>query len=397
MEKVLIFFGTRPEAIKLAPVIEALRASARFNVRVCSTGQHDEMLQQVVDFFALPIHVALDVMEPNQQLSALTAKLLAKIDPLLLSERPDYVMVQGDTTTTFAASLAAFYRRMKVLHVEAGLRTFDKLSPFPEEMNRVMATRLADFHYAPTEHARGDLLAEGIEADRILVTGNTVIDALLWGLKRIEKVPPPGVAALGLDQIRNFILVTAHRRENHGQRLADICLAIKKLAEDADIPVVFPVHLNPNVQADVYRILGNHPLVHLTPPVAYPEFLWLLKHSRLILTDSGGVQEEAPSLGKPVLLLRDTTERPEGVEAGTVLKVGSNPTMIYAEGMRLLRDKAAYDAMATKSNPYGDGLASKRILKSMLAFGNGAGEPRAGSAAEQAEERSVGAGFPRTG
>lgn len=366
MENVLLFFGTRPEAIKLAPVIKALRESEHFHVRVCSTGQHDEMLRQVVDFFDLPIHVALDVMEPNQQLAGLTARLLVRIDELLRGEQPDWVVVQGDTTTTFAASLAAFYRKVRVLHVEAGLRTFEKLSPFPEEMNRVMASRLADFHFAPTEHARRDLLAEGIQRDRIRVTGNTVIDALLWGLERIEKTVPKGVTSLRLDRLSDFILVTAHRRENHGQRLRDICLAIRKISEDAAVPVVFPVHLNPNVQKDAYNLLGNHPLIHLTPPLAYPDFLWLLKNSRLILTDSGGVQEEAPSLGKPVLLLRDTTERPEGVEAGTVLKVGSDPAVIYAEAMRLLGNTDAYDAMASISNPYGDGQASNRILESML-------------------------------
>jgi UDP-N-acetylglucosamine 2-epimerase (non-hydrolysing) len=366
MEKVAIVFGTRPEAIKLAPVIHALRASGRFDVFVCATGQHDEMLQQVVEFFDLPVHAALEVMQPNQQLSELTARLLVGIDELLRKERPDCVMVQGDTTTTFAASLAAFYRRVTVLHVEAGLRTFNKRSPFPEETNRVMATRLADFHYAPTDNARRDLLAEGIARESVLVTGNTVIDALHLGLERIDSAVPAGIVRLRLDELKNFVLVTAHRRENHGQRLKNICLALRRLTEDAGVHAIFPVHLNPNVQKDAYDILGDHPLVHLTPPVAYPEFLWLMKNARLILTDSGGVQEEAPSLGKPVLLLRDTTERPEGVEAGTVLKVGSDPTAIHAESMRLLRDQSAYDAMAARSNPYGDGLASKRILYSML-------------------------------
>lgn len=362
----MICFGTRPEAIKLAPVIEVLRASNSFRVLVCSTGQHDEMLQHVVDFFEIPIHVALDVMEPDQQLSTLTAKLLTRLDQLIRTEQPDCVMVQGDTTTTFAASLAAFYNRKRVLHVEAGLRTFNKFSPFPEEMNRVITSRLSDFHYAPTEHARKDLLAEGVEPAKILVTGNTVIDALMMGLQRIEKGTPSGVTDLRLERLRGFILVTAHRRENHGQRMRDICNAIRKLADDAGISVVFPVHLNPNVQREVYAILGDHPLIRLTAPVAYPEFLWLLKNSRLILTDSGGVQEEAPSLGKPVLLLRDTTERPEGVEAGTVLMVGSDPQLIYAEAMNLLTNPNAYDAMAAKANPYGDGLASQRILESML-------------------------------
>ncbi len=368
MKKIIIFFGTRPEAIKLAPVIELLKENKHFNTMVCSTGQHKEMLQQVVDFFKIPVHFTLDVMEPNQQLAGLTAKLLTRINELLLNEQPDYIMVQGDTTTTFAASLAAFYNKIKVLHVEAGLRTFNKFSPFPEEINRVMTTRLTDFHYPPTEQSRINLLDEGVAADKILVTGNTVIDALFLGLKKIEDHIPAGITTLKLDKVKNFILVTMHRRENHGAGIRNICSAIKKVAEDAQVPVIVPVHLNPNVKDDVHEILGNHPLIHLTPPFAYPEFLWLLNNSYLIMTDSGGVQEEAPSLGKPVLLLRDTTERPEAMEAGTVIKVASNPDLIYKEAMNLLTNKDAYDAMAMKLNPYGDGQASMRILDSMLAM-----------------------------
>ncbi len=361
----MIFMGTRPEAIKLAPVAEALRNNRNFEVLVCSTGQHKEMLQQVVDFFKIPVHFTLDVMEPNQQLAGLTAKLLTRINELLIAERPDFIMVQGDTTTTFAASLAAFYNKIKVLHVEAGLRTFNKFSPFPEEINRVMTTRLADFHYPPTEQSRKNLLDEGIQEDKILVTGNTVIDALFLGLKKIEHSTPAGIAALGLDKVKDFILVTMHRRENHGAGIKNICNALKRVAEDANTPVILPVHLNPNVKDDVHEILGGHPLVHLTPPFAYPEFLWLLHNSRLIMTDSGGVQEEAPSLGKPVLLLRDTTERPEAMEAGTVIKVASDPELIYKEAMNLLTNQEAYDAMAMKLNPYGDGQAADRIVVSM--------------------------------
>ena len=368
MKKVIIFLGTRPEAIKLAPVVEALNDNKNFNTMVCSTGQHKEMLQQVIDFFKIPVHFTLDVMEPNQQLAGLTAKLLTRINDLLVAEKPDFIIVQGDTTTTFAASLAAFYNKVKVLHVEAGLRTFNKFSPFPEEINRVMTTRLADFHYPPTEQSKRNLLADGIPADKILVTGNTVIDALFLGLKKIENNTPAGITALGLDKVKDFILVTIHRRENHGTGIKNICNALKKVAEDTNVPVILPVHLNPNVKDDVHEILGGHPLIHLTPPFAYPEFLWLLNNSRLIMTDSGGVQEEAPSLGKPVLLLRDTTERPEAMEAGTVIMVASDPDLIYKEAMNLLTNQEAYDAMAMKLNPYGDGQAAARIVESMLSL-----------------------------
>jgi UDP-N-acetylglucosamine 2-epimerase (non-hydrolysing) len=276
--------------------------------------------------------------------------------------------VQGDTTTTFAASLAAFYNKVKVLHVEAGLRTFNKFSPFPEEINRIMTTNLSDFHYPPTEQSAQNLINEGIPAEKMLITGNTVIDALFLGLKKIENTVPAGISALGLQDFRNYILVTMHRRENHGDGIRNICTALRRLADDSGTHIIFPVHLNPNVKDVVHDLLGNHPLIHLTPPFAYPEFLWLLNNAKLILTDSGGVQEEAPSLGKPVLLLRDTTERPEALQAGTVIKVASDTELIYKEGMNLLTNQEAYDAMATRSNPYGDGLAARRILDSMLAM-----------------------------
>lgn len=365
MQKVIIFFGTRPEAIKLAPVVEALQADKKFNTIVCSTGQHKEMLQQVIDFFNIPIHITLDVMEPNQQLAGLTAKLLTKIDEVLKREKPDIVMVQGDTHTTFAASLAAFYNRITLHHVEAGLRTFDKFSPFPEEINRVITTSLADFHYPPTQRSYQNLLNERVPADKMAITGNTGIDALFLGLKKIEGTIPQGIIDHKLDGIKHYILVTMHRRENHGEGIRNISLAIKKLVDDTNVPVIFPVHLNPNVKDVVQELLGNHPLIHLTPPFAYPEFLWLMNNARLIFTDSGGVQEEAPSLGKPVLLLRDTTERPEALEAGTVLKVGSDPDLLYTEALQLLTDQVAYDAMAMRSNPYGDGKASQRIVDAM--------------------------------
>lgn len=371
MKKVIIFLGTRPEAIKLAPVVKALEGNTHFNTLVCSTGQHKEMLQQVVDFFDIPVHFSMDVMEPNQQLSGLTAKLLVKVDELLKAEQPDYIIVQGDTTTTFAASLAAFYNKVKVLHVEAGLRTFNKLSPFPEEMNRVFTTQLADFHYPPTKQSGSNLEAEGIPKEKMLITGNTVIDALFLGLKKIENTVPAGISAHELEGIKDFILVTMHRRENHGTGIRNICAAINRIVAETGVPVIFPVHLNPNVKNDVYDLLGNNPLIHLVPPFAYPEFLWLLHNSRIVLTDSGGVQEEAPSLGKPVLLLRDTTERPEAMDAGTVLKTGSDAALIYKEAIRLLTDKEAYAAMAAISNPYGDGKAAQRIVDSMVELSAG--------------------------
>ncbi len=368
MQKVMIFFGTRPEAIKLAPVVDALMKNDRFNIVVCSTGQHKEMLQQVVDFFSIPVHISLDVMEPNQQLAALTAKLLTKINEVLLLEKPDIVIVQGDTHTTFAASLAAFYNRIKLLHVEAGLRTFNKYSPFPEEINRVITSRLADFHFPPTEQAMDNLRQEGIPADKMLITGNTGIDALFLGLKKIEHAIPSGIEQFQLAHIRDYILVTMHRRENFGDGVRNICQAILQIVAESNTPVIFPVHLNPNVKEVVQEMLGGNPLIHLTPPFAYPEFLWLMNNAKLILTDSGGVQEEAPSLGKPVLLLRDTTERPEALDAGTVLKVGSDSALLFKEAMNLLTNTEAYNTMAGRSNPYGDGNAAKKIVEYMLAM-----------------------------
>lgn len=365
MKKVIVFFGTRPEAIKLAPVIETLRTSDQLQTIVCSTGQHREMLQQVIDFFQVPVHHSLEVMEPNQQLAALTAKLLVRITEVLQQEQPDMVIVQGDTTTTYTAALAAFYLKIKILHVEAGLRTHNMFYPFPEELNRVMTTRVAGYHFPPTEQSRQNLLMEGVPADRAMVTGNTVIDALFLGLKKLGSAVPAGITTNKLEHIKDFMLVTMHRRENHGDAARNICSALKRIAEDTKVPVIFPVHLNPNIRDEVHELLDGHPLIHLTQPFAYPEFIYLMSHCRLILTDSGGLQEEAPSLGKPVLLLRDTTERPEAVEAGTVLKVGSNAELIYTEAVRLLTDHSAYNAMATRSNPYGDGKASLRILRAI--------------------------------
>jgi UDP-N-acetylglucosamine 2-epimerase (non-hydrolysing) len=368
-KKIIVFLGTRPEAIKLAPVIDVLNADPYFHTLVCSTGQHREMLQQVVDFFGIPVHFTLDVMAPDQQLADLTAKLLVRIDALLKQEQPDYIIVQGDTTTTFVASLAAFYNKVQVLHVEAGLRTGNKFSPFPEEMNRVFTSKLTDFHFPPTDQSRDNLLKEGVPADRMLVTGNTVIDALFMGLRRIGDTVPDSIAEHGLQHMRQYMLVTMHRRENHGTGIRNICEAINRITADTGIEVIFPVHLNPNVRNDVYELLSGNTRVKLVPPFAYSGFLWLLNNARIILTDSGGVQEEAPSLGKPVLLLRDTTERPEAVEAGTVLQTGSNAALIYTEAIRLLTNDDAYARMSAISNPYGDGHAAERIATAIKALG----------------------------
>lgn len=361
LKKIIVFLGTRPEAIKLAPVITELNKRENIELLVCSTGQHKEMLQQVVDFFDIPIHIELDIMEPNQQLAGMTAKLMVKINEVLAKEQPDYVVVQGDTSTTFVGALAAFYNKIKVLHVEAGLRTGNIFSPFPEEANRVMTSKVTDYHFPPTDVSKKNLLDEGVDPDKILVTGNTVIDALFLGLEKIGDKIPEGIIANKLDGLSEFILVTMHRRENHGDGIRDISMAIKEICDATKIPVVFPVHLNPNVKDVVHELLGNNPLIHLIEPAAYAEFIWLLNNSSLILTDSGGVQEEAPSLGKPVLLLRDTTERPEALDAGTVIKVGSNKDIIIKEALRLLNDKEAYGEMARKVNPYGDGKAAERI------------------------------------
>ena len=358
--------GTRPEAIKLAPVIETLKRSNAFRIYVCSSGQHKEMLQQVLDFFNIEVDFSLDVMEPNQQLAGLTSKLLVRTDELLRELNPEMIIVQGDTTTTMAAALAAFYNRIKILHVEAGLRTHNIYSPFPEEVNRNITSRLAYLHFPPTKESYDNLISEGIPAERVIITGNTVIDALYLGLQKIKENIPQGIIESGLEHFKDFILVTMHRRENHGNGIVNICSAISRIVKDTGSDVIFPVHLNPNVKDVVHELLGNNPRIHLIQPAAYPDFLWLMNQSRVILTDSGGVQEEAPSLGKPVLLLRDTTERPEAVAAGTVLMVGSDPELIYKEAMKLLTDPAAYNAMSQRTNPYGDGNAAQRILESML-------------------------------
>ena len=376
MKKVAVFIGTRPEGIKMAPVIHALRRTPGLVPVVVSTGQHREMLQQVVDLFGIHVDHDLAVMQPNQTLASLTARLITRIDELLTTLTPDMALVQGDTTTVLAAALCCFYRRIPIGHVEAGLRTGDMLAPFPEEANRRLAGPLVTLHFPPTEFGRQNLLREGVPEDRILVTGNTVIDALQMEVAQQNEptlrdtIHQQLAADLGADWDRvPYVLITGHRRENFGQGFAQICLALRELATRFPTTrFIYPVHLNPNVQKPVYDALGATPNIRLIKPCDYRLFVALMKHSRLVLTDSGGVQEEAPGLGKPVLVMRDTTERPEGVTAGTVKLVGSDAQRIVAEVSRLLTDAAAYRAMSEATNPYGDGHAAQRIADRVAAY-----------------------------
>ncbi|MFI5142825.1 MAG: non-hydrolyzing UDP-N-acetylglucosamine 2-epimerase [Thermoanaerobaculales bacterium] len=374
MRNISVIFGTRPEAIKLAPVVLALRADPRFECDICVSAQHREMLDQVLDAFGIVPETDLDLMVPDQTLEGLTARAMETIGRYLGERKPDLVLVQGDTTTTFCAALAAFYHHIAVGHVEAGLRTGNLQSPWPEEANRVLTTRLVDLHFAPTETNHANLLREGVDPARIFVTGNTVIDALFLAIDRVKANPPrvPGlpdalVRAVG----QPLVLITGHRRENFGAGFEAICQAIAELARRfPGAAFVYPVHLNPNVREPVNRILrrSETPNVYLIEPLAYLPFVAMMARSSLILSDSGGVQEEAPSLGKPVLVMRDTTERPEAVTAGTVKLVGTDGEVIVAETTRLLTDRAAYDAMARAHNPYGDGKATGRILAACADF-----------------------------
>ena len=355
--RVLTVFGTRPEAIKLAPVIHALGRQAHVDVRVAVTGQHREMLDQVLKIFDVRPHHDLNVMEPNQTLSELTSRLLMALDPVVKAEAPDVVLVQGDTTTAFAAALVAFYHKIPVGHVEAGLRTRERYAPFPEEINRRNISTLAQWHFAPTETNRATLMREGVDCRDILVTGNTVIDALRFTLRNRQPADN-GVVPRG----RRLLLVTAHRRETFGAPFEAVCRAIRRIADRyGDIEVRYPVHLNPLVRAPVERILAGHPRIHLLEPLDYVSFSHLLASAHLVLTDSGGVQEEGPALGKPILVMRDVTERPEAVAAGVVELVGTDEERIVTRVSRLLDDPAAYAAMARAISPYGDGQASRRI------------------------------------
>lgn len=371
-KKNLIIFGTRPEAIKMAPLVKLfLKHSNEFETRVCITAQHREMLDQVLEFFNIVPDYDLDLMKPNQNLYSLTSSIITGLKPVLEDFNPDFVYVHGDTTTTMSASIAAFYSGAKVCHVEAGLRTFNKRSPFPEEINRGITGRVTDYHFAPTTTSKVNLLNENIKASHIVVTGNTVIDALEYSsnIVRSANYTDSEIEHLKtiIDDQNRLILVTGHRRENHGEGFINICAALKKIAQDyEDIQIIYPVHLNPNVQKPVYEILGDQKNIKLITPLSYPAFVWLMNKSEIIITDSGGVQEEAPSLGKPVLVMRETTERPEAVEAGTVLLVGTNTDKIVNETKRLLNDRNSYIEMSRLHNPYGDGKACERIVDFIL-------------------------------
>lgn len=362
---VLAVFGTRPEAIKMAPVVRALRQVPGLQTQVCVTGQHRQMLDQVLDIFGIVPDHDLAVMRPGQTLTGITTAVLSGLKPVLEAVRPALTLVHGDTTTTLAAALASYYAQIAVGHVEAGLRTGDKYAPFPEEINRRLTGHLADLHFAPTAQARANLLAEGIDASRIHVTGNTVIDALFAARKQIAE--DPGLVS-GLEvqwpfltSGRRLVLVTGHRRENFGGGIEGICRALLQLAARGDVEIVYPVHPNPNVQQPVSQALSGQPRIHLISPQDYLPFVALMDRAHLILTDSGGIQEEAPSLGKPVLVLRETTERPEAVAAGTVRLVGTDTAVIVAEATALLDNPTHLASFAAATNPYGDGLAAARI------------------------------------
>jgi len=375
MIRVLSIFGTRPEAIKMAPVIHALTQHPQCESRVCVTAQHRDMLDRALRLFEIVPHHDLAIMTPGQDLYDVTAKTLLGLKDVLAVEKPDLVLVHGDTTTTLAATLASFYAGVPVGHVEAGLRTGDLSAPWPEEANRVLVDRLSNWHFAPTAWARSNLLREAIAPDRIVITGNTGIDALLWMRDRIRATPSEafreefGSAWEAISSDATIVLITGHRRESFGDGFDQICTALKTLAEShREVHFVYPVHLNPNVQAPVRRHLSGVPNVHLLAPLDYAPFVRLMDRSRFIVTDSGGIQEEAPALGKPVLVLRSTTERPEGVEAGTVALVGTQCDSIVNAVEKLLTDPAAYDAMSRAHNPYGDGTAAKRIVAALEAM-----------------------------
>ena len=364
--KHLIIFGTRPEAIKMAPLVKEFQKYSEFETKVCVTAQHREMLDQVLDFFEIKPDYDLNLMKPNQNLFSLTADIITELRTVMEDFNPDFVYVHGDTSTSTIAGLAAFYAGAKVCHVEAGLRTHNKWSPFPEEMNRQLTGRIADFHFAPTSQSKQNLLIENINEENILVTGNTVIDALLDSAERVTTIQNQEIEFLKtiVDTDKKLILVTGHRRENHGQGFINICHALKEIATiNADVQIIYPVHLNPNVQKPVHEILSGFDNIKLIDPLSYPAFVWLMTKSYMIITDSGGVQEEAPSLGKPVLVMRDTTERPEAVEAGTVILVGTDKEKIVTEAQSLLTNPKRYQSMTGLHNPYGDGKACARVAE----------------------------------
>lgn len=365
-KKILLVFGTRPEAIKMAPLVHELRKEPSFEVRVCVTAQHREMLDQVLEFFNITPDYDLNLMRKNQTLNELSARIIKHIDEVLINFSPNLVLVHGDTTTSSMTALSAFHRNIKVGHVEAGLRTYDKSAPFPEEVNRQLTGKIADFHFAPTQQAADNLISEKISENRIFVTGNTVIDALLWGIKHID-IERKDIKHIQefIDPNKKTIVVTGHRRENFGVKFKSFCEALLQLGARKDVQLIYPVHLNPNVQKVVYSVLGNNPNILLISPLDYEAFIWLLNKSFLIITDSGGVQEEAPSLKKPVLVTREVTERQEAVLAGTVKLVGTNTEKIVKEAILLLDDENSYNLMVSNVNPYGNGTAAKKIFEAI--------------------------------
>jgi UDP-N-acetylglucosamine 2-epimerase (non-hydrolysing) len=370
LRKILFVFGTRPEAIKMAPVIKEFNNyKNKFEVKVCVSGQHREMLDQVLDFFEIIPDYDLNLMTSGQSLSKLTSSVIEGLDPILKSFKPSYVMVHGDTTTSMAGALASFYNQCKVCHVEAGLRTNDKLSPFPEELNRQLTGRITDYHFAPTETSKNNLIKENISPENIFITGNTVVDALLYGLKKIKLTENASIKRLKnvVKENKRIILVTGHRRENQGKGIIELCRALKRIASDnEDVQIIIPVHLNPKIKTVFFEQLCDVESISLIRPLDYPSFIWLMNKSYIILTDSGGIQEEAPSLNKPVLVARDTTERPEALEAGAITLVGTEFNRIVSQTNKLLNDQLYYNSKCISRNPYGDGQASARIIKALL-------------------------------
>ncbi|MDA8272798.1 MAG: UDP-N-acetylglucosamine 2-epimerase (non-hydrolyzing) [Deltaproteobacteria bacterium] len=362
--KLLFIFGTRPEAIKLAPLIIKAKECGFFDVKVCLTGQHKQMLKQVINFFDIKIDYSFNLMKPNQSLFGITADILNSIEPLIEGEKPDFIIIQGDTTTAFVGALSGFYKKIKVVHVEAGLRTNDKYSPFPEEMNRVLISRITDYHFVPSKKSSDNLLAEGLR-DNIYIVGNTAIDALLLGLDLIKRNGDEKYLGFFnfLDFSKKIVLVTGHRRENFGEGLKNICEALKEIKNRSNnIQIVYPVHPNPNVREPVFRILGDIQRIFLIEPLEYEYMIWLMNKSFLILTDSGGIQEEASFLGKPLIVMRDSTERIEGLEAGVSVLVGTDKDKIVKETLDLLVNKSRYNKMSTPVKIYGDGNSSKEII-----------------------------------
>jgi UDP-N-acetylglucosamine 2-epimerase (non-hydrolysing) len=367
VKKILFLFGTRPEAIKMAPVIHEFKRDSSFVTVCCNSGQHKEMIEPVIDFFELQIDYELNVMKPDQNLSKLSASLLSGVDELLNKIKPDLILIHGDTTTSFCGALAAFYNKVPIGHIEAGLRTHDKFSPFPEEMNRNFSGYLSNIHFAPTKKASDNLHAEGI-TNHVYLTGNTIVDALHLGLQKLkERNYTSGLLKL-IDQSKKQILVTQHRRENFGESLHEILEALLALASRSDVQIIFPVHLNPNVRTQVNAMLKDHPSICLVEPLSYPDLLWIMNRCHFIITDSGGIQEESPSLKKPFLVTREVTERPEAIESGAGFLVGSDKEKIISLSVRFLEDSDFYHACVAGKNPYGEGDASSKILKAVKEF-----------------------------